>query len=215
MSVTDRSVLASLQRRVLEPDDLGVTWPSGLWTRVEVVGYLNQRQHRFLRDTLLLGAHTQLDTIPNISRQALPDDWIATIRVGWKDAVTGRLIGLPRGETFEADHGLPDWPRTLGTPVEFSEIESPNLEIALIPAPVDAGIIDLLYVGLAGVLGADPTADELFTVPDVFVPALLYGVLADMLGKVGRAHDPERATYCEGRFREGVEVARFLLSGGI
>jgi hypothetical protein len=51
------------------------------------------------------------------------------------------------------------------------------------------------------------------TTPNDFTPAIKYGVLADMLSKVGRGQDLTRAAYCESRYQEGVEAAKIMLSG--
>ena len=49
MAVTDQTILSEIQRVTLEgAGDGGATWPSLMWTQAEVLGYLNQRQNRFL-----------------------------------------------------------------------------------------------------------------------------------------------------------------------
>ena len=52
-----------------------------------------------------------------------------------------------------------------------------------------------------------------FTVPDECVPAIKWGVIADMLSKIGRAHDPERAAWAEQQYQEGVEATKIILRG--
>ena len=68
----------------------------------------------------------------------------------------------------------------------------------------------LLYVALGQTLANTGVA---FTVPAEFVSVIKWGVLASMLGKVGRGHDRRRAEYCEERFREGVEACKLILEG--
>jgi len=58
-----------------------------------------------------------------------------------------------------------------------------------------------------------PYSAVTFTVSDDFCAAIKYGVLADMLSKVGRGQDPVRAAYCESRYQEGVEAAAVILAG--
>jgi hypothetical protein len=211
--VTDQALLGQVQRKVIEPDDLGMTWPSGLWTRDEVVGFLNQRQNRFLVETLLLGSHAVIPAVPHQARQVLPDDCVAILRIAWKD-VSGQVIALERGDYWEADHGLDRWAITPGVPRLALDGEAGRQEVVLVPPPDDVGQIDLTYVGLPAVLGNIAFA-ELITLPDIFVPALMYGVLADMLSKVGRGQDLARAQYCEERYQEGLEAAKILLGGGV
>jgi len=53
--------------------------------------------------------------------------------------------------------------------------------------------------------------DTLLPVPGNFVPYIKYGTMADMLSKEGEAHDEDRAKYCEGRFTEGIELAKMWM----
>lgn len=63
-------------------------------------------------------------------------------------------------------------------------------------------------VGLSIPFGSVP-----LVVPGEFSAAIKYGVMADMLSKVGRGQDPIRAAYCESRYQEGVEAAAMMLAG--
>lgn len=58
-----------------------------------------------------------------------------------------------------------------------------------------------------------PFAPVAVSISDDFSAALKYGVLADMLSKVGRGQDLSRAAYCESRYQEGVEAAAIILAG--
>ena len=214
MAVVDWDALDELQCRLQEPEDNGFTFPSVMWTHDEVAGYLNQRQQRFLSDTLLLGSETTIACTAHQQRHALPNDTIAIIVAAWIDATSGRPYPLGRGDHWEADHGEPLWELTPGLPLLFNDAEVRQGEIMVLPPPVLPGEVHLVYVGLPAVLGS-LLASEIFTVPDEYVPAVMYGVMADMLGKVGEAHDPGRAAYCESRYAEGVEAAKLLLTGGV
>src|SRR5262245_48202613 len=97
MSTTDQQVLSEIQYQVIEPTvDNGVTWTSGLWTATEVLNYLNQRQYRFMKDTLLMMAYGRVDFAIGATTGALPEDWIVTYRADWKDGTTGKITELPR-----------------------------------------------------------------------------------------------------------------------
>jgi len=99
-----------VQQHLVEPTvDGGTTFASGLWTVTEVINYFNQRQYRFLRDTQLLLTRTSLVTTPNVNRQPLPTDWIVTSRATWQD-IANMFTEIPRGDTWEADHAILDWP---------------------------------------------------------------------------------------------------------
>jgi hypothetical protein len=211
MSVTDQNVLGEIQGLLVETNDGGLTWGSGMWTPTEVINYLNQRQFQFLKETALLMSRATLATNPNVTRQPLPTDWITTQRVVWQDA-NGVFTEVPRGDGWEADHGLLDWPYNLqsGPPKLYTDGEVPNLELEIFPAVLGSGVLQILYVNLSATLSNSGVA---FTVPDEWTPCIKWGVIADMLGKVGRGYDPNRAKYAESRYQEGVEAAKVALRG--
>lgn len=211
MAITDQQVLSEIQLHLQEtPADFGVTWYSGQWTAAEVLNYLNYRQYRFLKETYILLKRATVSVLPNTTRQNLPTDWVCTQRCVWQ-ANDGSFVEIPRGDGWEADHALVDWPYNQGTrPQIYTDGEVPTLQIETIPASNQPGAIGLLYAYQPTLLTGAGTN---FTVPDEFVPAIKWGTISDMLAKVGRAHDPERAAYCEQRFNEGVQAAQIMLNG--
>jgi hypothetical protein len=216
MATTDQDQFTEIQFQVLEPtQDGGVTWLSGLWTAQEVLDYANQRQYRFMKDTLLMMAYARVDHTANQNLGALPPDWMVTYRADWLDksgtGTNGQIHEMARTSQWEFDHSRPNWANTPAVrPIGFSDTENQTLQYQLMPPPIAAGQVLLLYVSLTAVLTG---AGEIFTVPDEFVPAIKYGILADMLRKVGRGQDMERADYCEMRYAEGVEAAKLMLAG--
>ncbi len=212
----DNALLDEIQSTLLEPRDAGVTIPSGLWTPEELLAYLNQRQNRFLKTTLLQVGLADITVTAGVARYALPDDWLTTVDVFWRSS-TGVYTPLLRGDSFEADHGLDDWATTRGTPLLYLDEDSPLLTIRLAPLPIANGRLLLFYVPQAAPLvsAADPANENhVLTVPDEYAHAAgKYGVLAEAFGKDGRGADPSRAAYCEGRYQLGVEMAQILLTG--
>jgi hypothetical protein len=210
MALTDKNILSEIQLHLLEPDDAGVSIPSGLWTITEIINYCNQRQNRFLKETALLLSQLPIVVTSGQTQITLPDVWIATQRVSWKDNVTGLGNSVAKGSVLESDLAQPGWETTVGTrPLTFSDADAPATLLAyLMPGPPNAGVLTLLCIGLAGAL--DGTG-EIWTVPYEFVPSIKYGVLADMLIKAGRAHDADRAVYCEMRYQEGIEAAKVMM----
>jgi len=210
MAVLDTEVLDELQQHLLEGVDSGVTVQSGLWTPAELLDALNDRQVRFLEDTLLLVSPATLLTTPNVLRHDYPSDWICSYDVAYRNA-DNEWNELAKADGYEADNSSAfEWPIELGPPLLYTDGELPTLQIQIMPASLDAGVIYILYT-------ANPTeltgAGTAFTVPDEFVPAVKWGALADLLGKVGRGADPERSQYCESRYQEGVAAAAITLSG--
>lgn len=207
---TDQDTLSEIQYHLLENVDSGVTIASGLWTPAELLDALNEVQVQLLKDALLLMTPTTVAAIPHVLRHDLPTDWIASADVAYRTA-DAEWNELAKSDGFEADNStIYDWPIEPGPPLLYTDGEVTTLCIQIMPASNDAGIMHILYV-------ANPTtltgAGISFTVPDEFVPAVKWGALAQLLGKVGRGADPERAEYCRLRYQEAVAAAAITLSG--
>jgi hypothetical protein len=99
---------------------------------------------------------------------------------------------------------LPGWQRQqIDTPVVYSVVSTPPITLQLAPIPQN-GWLELETVD------AGPTLDltgVVLGLPDDWVWALKWGVLADLLSRDAEAKDAERAAYCEQRYRAAVEVA--------
>lgn len=205
---TDQDIMEQIQYAVIEPPDSGATWPSGLWTKAEVAEYVDQRQTKFLKDTHAQFGIAEIAVTADFNEYNLPGDWINTIRVLWTDE-DGNMSELPRSDTWEADNGIPTWSYVAGTPKIFYDGGRP-ITIRIMPIPDTAGTLQVHYVPYPALIEGN---GETFTLPSEFVHFVRYGAMADMLSKVGRAQDSDRAEYCARRYQMGVEIARLLLKG--
>lgn len=214
MAIADRTILEELQRVTIEAaGDGGVSWPSGMWTMAEVLGYLNQRQNRWLGATSLLWTHALTPVVANQARQAAPSNWTATIFMAFCD-LNGCFRELPKVDTHELDLRYVGWPLTSSDrPYGYYETEGETLSTYLAPIP-SAAITQLewYYVALGAALTQTPSIT--FTVPDEFVPTIKYGALADMFSKVGPAANPILAAACEERWTEGLEMGKLMATEG-
>lgn len=207
MATTDLELLALIRAALIED----ASFSSGLWTLAEVLRYFNQRQYRFLKETTILVGLATLGWTPGQPAQDLPPDWIATVSARWHDFGSGRWYPLPPSDSFQLDHLDQSFATTDGPPQGYRDGDvNGTLRIALGPAPVGQGAVEIHYVSLSEVL--DGTG-QLFDVPDDWIPYLGYGVKADMLSKEGRGQDLLRARYCEQRYTEGIVLAQSLLEG--
>ena len=211
MATTDQKLLQQIQYAVIEPPDGGQSWPSQLWTRDEVLGLANQRQDRFLHDTLLLVGIAILSPV-NIGDHsiALPADWTRTVSLVWRGN-DGIVRELQRVDTFEADHAIPTWFTTNGVPLFYMEDDVPSSGVVQFgPAPTVAGTLELLYVPLGTPLNGN---GEILVVPDECAHVIKYAVLADMLSKDGRGRKPAEAEYCEQRVTLAKQAVDLILEG--
>lgn len=213
MAVTDQTILSEIQRVTIEGvGDGGVTWSSGMWTQAEVLGYLTQRQNRFLAATSLFWSRAEVAITINQSNQALPSDWAASIFLAYKSAA-GLYRELPKMDALELDLALPTWPNaSSATPRGYYEIDGATLTTYVVPIPTEAGsALERYYVALGTAFTA---AGVNFAVSDEFVPTIKYGCLAEMFSKVGPAANPILAQACEARWQEGVELGKLMAQEG-
>jgi hypothetical protein len=115
---------------------------------------------------------------------------------------------------LELDLIAANWPgaTTPTAPRGWYEVDGNTLTTYLAPIPTDAGSgLERYYVAL----GTDLTAAGInFTVPDELVPTVKYGVLADLLSKVGPTQNLPLAARCEARWQEGYEIAKLIAQEG-
>jgi hypothetical protein len=212
----DQDLLTLLQYALVEPPDGGASFPSGLWTRDEVLHALNTRMAQLLRDTQAIISifDENIGSIaPGSPIIGLPTDWIATVAATWRSVGTPPVISpLMPTDTFEADLlGPPNWDSAgQGTPIALIEQNFTSLTARLVPNPMEAGNVFLYYVALPVQASG---AGNLLSLPDELLDGVKYGALADLLGKVGRGGDPTRAAYCQERF-EQTDLAIEIILGG-
>lgn len=211
-AVSDRVLTYEIQYHMLEPPSAAQEFLSGKWTRDEVLGYWNARQRQFLKDTMLVMEVGVVPTLPATLEHDLPPDWIATRAAAWAPSTLGSYYQeVPKGSGWEADEDPRigrTWPTTSqARPDLYMDAEGPSLKFRLVPPPAAAGTLELLHAALSTLLTGEGV---LLAVPDEFAPAIKYGVMADMLAKRGDGFDPDRAAYCEARYREGVAAATLI-----
>lgn len=214
MAITDQTVLSEIQRVLLESTgDGGATWPSGQWTQAEVLWHLNRRQDRLLAETALLWTVLETAVTANQANQAQPADWGGTVFMVVK-ASAGTYRELPKMSPGELDLIFATWPGTSSaTPRGYYEAEGvATLTTYVAPIPTEAGsALERYYVILGAALTA---AGGNFTCLDEFVPTVKYGVLADLLSKVGPTQNLALAAVCEERWQEGLEVGKAMALEG-
>lgn len=207
--MTDQEVLALLQYALVEPPDGGASWPSGLWTRDEVITALNNRMRQYLRDTQAIATRVEIPVVAGTNPVTLPSDWIATLAAVWRMA-DGTRIPLTPSDIFETDLALPTWETTTDTPIVILDGDDGTLTARLGPVPNADGTLELLYVALP--VAANGSGVTL-ALPDEILDQVKYGTLADLLSKIGRGNDPLRAAYCQERFEVGELITEIILGG--
>lgn len=193
------TTLDEIQLHMLEEVDGGATW--ALWTEEEVRRLLYYRLCLFLMETSLILKQDTLSVSVGDGEVDVPTEAIRLVRVAWDGADLVRL------DKWQLDQGTIGWEDDAGTPTSFYEEDG---TVRLFPTPASAGVVTFQYV---------PRPEDFSTgcphwpIPNLFVPYVKWGVIADMLNKEGEAHEPKRGAYAEARFQEGVEMAQMFLLG--
>lgn len=210
--VTTRELLEEIQRHMLEPIiDGGVTW--SVWTFAQVINYLNERLSRFELETGLIKSVVAIPVISGDSTIDLPSNLVDLYRLTWEDSVTAPSALLVVDE-HAMDNGSPGWQVAANsTPWAYIEDPMDPLTIQLVPTPNLDGTLKVYMAYDIGIMAG--SVGEILPLPNCFTPYIKYGVMADMLSAEGEPRDPERASYCENRYKEGVQIARMLLGAPV
>lgn len=212
MPVSAAEILTEVQLLLLEPPDGGATFPSLMWEPAEVLRYAGD----YAQDLqTAVGVHVSRvswplapPASPGVLRQALPQDWLATVACAWLSQTTGRWTPLERAEVWELDAIIPSWrSSSAAKPRFFTEADGELATLQLVPAPFDSGVLEVLYV-------ASPT-DPFSSLPlsGDLAPGFVWGTIYRMLGKAGRGNDPARAAIAKQFADLTAEALKLIISG--
>ncbi len=217
-NTTDREAVNLIQYHLQEHvNDFSVSFfwvGTEMFTMDDVVQALQRRLNRFLFETGVVVQESQQSISAGNGRVSLSQAFIDIVRAAWVQlgslGAESRISRIRRIDESTAGKQSRRWSVDAGTPVSFSLIVSPNLQIQLVPHPIANGQLHLLTVNTNTAL--DVATGVTINLPNDLVSAVRWGALADLLGKEGQAEDPDRSAYCEQRYREGVELAKIFPS---
>ncbi len=213
-TITNREIVNDLERHLIEPvtSDWVTGWGgSEQFTMFDLEQAIGRRRDRFVAETGQIANASKL-TAANLDAGRIPID--ATIidvrRAAWitldGEGAEDRYQNLWREDEEGLNAWNPGWSQTASEPSSFSLVLTPQASLQLAPVPVDTGNLHLIT---ANSTGASPTTTETtIDLANDFTPYLKWGALGDLLSKDGQARDIGRARYCEGRYKEGVELAK-------
>jgi hypothetical protein len=218
-TVTDTDIYSQVEAMLMEPMS-GGTWTGTSQFNITLLS--NSLQYR--RDELLLASAantvnilqpspllatttTLADSMLDLQRvRWMPDSSISSespYALGREDVTTRDAFGV----NLPIQPGYPDsWMITANSPLQFDCSCPPS-----IPGQWD------MLVSSSGA-SFSPPASTLVGIPDDWTPALVYGVLADVLANSPEGRDEQRAKYCDQRyeqFKKAMEKMPWLLEAGI
>jgi hypothetical protein len=200
-TVTDTYLYDQIEAMLMEPMS-GGTWTGTTQYNLTLIsGSLQYRRDELL---LLSAANVVnlLQTSPvNAVRTFLPDSTLDVLRVRWIPVdssfapyALGREDIMSRNAyaaTATIEPGEPEsWMITANSPLQFDCSRPPN----------QPGTWDML-IPFSGATLAPPTNTPV-GIPDDWTPALIYGVLADVLSNAPEGRDQMRAKYCLQRYEQ-------------
>lgn len=214
-TVEDTDLISEMLYQLIEPQlNAGVYVGSEMFSQDDFVQALQRRRDQFLLETGMVTSRTVITPLPSppINKIPLADNVIDVRRAAWSNT-QNVLSTLWRSDEWAASSFAPKW-ETAPTepPIEFSTAAGPPLTLFLIPPPLNGGKIELISVNDGEVLDPDLTSSVLMGVPDDFAWVVKFGALADLLSNEGEASDPQRAEYCNARWKEGIALARIHTS---
>lgn len=204
--ITQHEVIADVQMRLMEPVSPTIWLGSEQYSLDDVCLAIQRRRDRFLVETgqTLISRYLDVPS-PRGDRVVVPESVISIRRASYADAYTAQWSTLWRDDTWSATGYRPSIPLTPGRPRIYMLDTTIDQTMQLAPPPIEGGQIRLISVETGPPI---TPSDGTIGVADDWVWVVTWGALADLFGMAGLAQDDARASYCEGRWQQGIEVAR-------
>lgn len=196
--------------QLMEPPPQGNTWVGTLqFNLTDILQALQQARDAFLLETGVVITHSLL-SVPAPAGTGLvdlPEAIVNLRRLAWKTD-DGIVTVLRREDTWGLTNYAVGWQTaSASAPKAYSIGTQPPLIVQLAPVTTVAGTLDLLTIDRGAVPNLlDPT--QSLGVPNDWAWVVIFGTLAQLLQRDGLALDPERAAYCESRWKHGIEMAK-------
>lgn len=205
-TLTDTYAYTQMQYMLLEPPTGAGAWTGT--TQFNLADFTQALQTR--RDEMLQMSNcnqslvTGIATTPNTRRTNLPDTTIDVARTRWIPTV-GSPVTLYRDDIVASEfYEAPLYQLAPGTPQIFGMSSEPPLAFDVDIPPSQPGTYETVVLQ-SGTAFAPPTA-TLLGIPDDFAWVLIWGALADLLGRESEATDRQRAAYCLKRYQDGLTL---------
>lgn len=209
-TLTDAYAYTQMQYMLQEPPTGAGTWTgTSQFTLAEFTQALQTRRDEMLQisncnQSLLTG----IPILPNTRRTALPDTVIDVARVRYiptaiPPATPPPPVTLYRDDTVALEfYESPLYQLTPGTPQTFQMSAEPPLSFDVDIPPALPGTYEAIVLQ-SGTAFAPPAA-TLLGIPDDLAWVLIWGAMADLLGRESEATDRHRASYCLKRYQDGL-----------
>ena len=177
----------------------------------QITSAVIRKRNEFALDTRLPLTFNSfnLTTPPQAGLMQLDQRIELIARASWKSIPTGITTPLRRQDEYGSDALNYQWAQDNGIPYAYSTALTQPIELQLIPPPLAAGIVNLLYIAS---MSPSVAAGTTFNIPDEFYMALKYGAMHSLFSTDNEGYDPFRAKYCLERYKQCVQQAADMRS---
>lgn len=205
-TLTDTYCYQLLEYMLLEPSS-GGTWSGTNQFSISDLSQALQRR----RDEMIKVSNcnqsllTSVAAAPNTRLTVFPDTVIDIARGRFLPSVTGSPNTLYRDDTIAQEfYEAPLYELTPGTPQTFSLSSEQPISWAVDIPPSQPGTYEAVVLNSGTAF--NPPASTLLGIPDDFVWVLIWGALADLLGRESEATDRARSAYALRRYQDGLKL---------
>ena len=205
-TITDTYCYQIMQAMLFEPMTGGTWTGTNQFSITDLSTALQARRDEMIKVTncnqsLLTG----INYAPNTIRYPFPDTVIDCARVRWLPVVSGNPVTLYRDDTIAQEfYEAPLYELPSGTPNTFSLSSEPPLAFQVDIAPSQPGTFEAVVLNSGTPF--NPPASTLIGIPDDYAWVLIWGAMADLLGRESEATDRERSAYCLRRYQDGLNL---------
>lgn len=208
-TLTDTYCYTQMQTMLLEPPTGGTWSGTSQFNIADMAQALQSRRDEIIQLTNCnLNLVTGVALTPNTRTTYLPDTTIDVPRLRYLPITPPGVVIQPpvtlyRDDTIAQEfYESPLYQQQSGTPQTYQMSAEPPLSFIVDIPPALPGTYEGVY--LESGTAFDPPAGTLLGIPDDFVWVLIWGALADLLGREAEATDRERAAYCLKRYQDGL-----------
>lgn len=209
-TVTDVDLYTIMEYHLLEPPTGAVWTGTDQFQISDLMSAVQRRRDEMLSTTGCTITLSTLPTTPAQTRNYLNDSILDVRRIAWfptpvsqSDTAVPNVVWPEDVWSFEAfQDGYTTSPQ--GTPTSYAMSSQPPLSFDVDTTPQQPGTYELLTVNA----GTDlmTTQPTLMPIPTDFCWVLKWGALADVFSKEAEAKDELRASYCNKRYQQGLQL---------
>ena len=208
-TLTDQSLMSDLQYALMEPATPTAWSGTEMFTLAGITSSMQRIRDRLLAESgVVLTERTVTPSQPPpLEKIDLPDTVIDVRRAVWNRSIDFQRFILFRDDEHSLSAGAASWSYDAHVPVAYTLLGESPLRMLFAPTANAVGTFELLTVETGASLDTTGSGVAL-GIPDDLGWVVKWGVLAELLGREGRAYDPLRSQYAEKRYRQGIELAR-------